>query len=109
VAGLRAAGGVPELVPLHQPVVLAPEEHLAEFAEVPAVADDPVPRRGEPGEERRLHRAGDRREHRAELRGEARLGHLAQVRHVREQPRRQPDDVQDQQTHAHTSLTLGAA
>jgi hypothetical protein len=94
---------------VHQFVVLAPEEHLAEFAEVPAVADDAVPGRGEPGEERRLHRARHRREHGVQLRGEAGFGHLAQVRHVREQPRGQPDDVENQQTHAHTSLTLGAA
>ena len=41
-AGLGAARGLPDLLALHELVVLAPQEHLAEVAEVPAVADDAV-------------------------------------------------------------------
>ena len=40
--GWAAAQGVPDLLPLDERVVLAPEEDLAEVAEVPAVADDAV-------------------------------------------------------------------
>ncbi len=90
-------GGVPQLLPADQGVVLAPEQHLAEVAEVPAVADDPVAGRGQPGEERGLDRAGDGGQDGAELRLEALGGDGAQAGHVREQPRGEPDHVQDQQ------------
>ena len=42
VAGVGAAGGVPELVAGDEAVVLAPQQDVAELAEVPAVADDAV-------------------------------------------------------------------
>ena len=66
VAGVRAAGGVPQLVAADQRVVLPPEQDLAQLAEVPAVADDAVLGGGRPGEEGRLGGAGDGGQHGAE-------------------------------------------
>ena len=100
---LGAAGGLPHLLALHQAVVLAPEQHLAQVAEVPAVADDPVLRRLEPGEERRLHRAGDRREDRVEAGLEAVVGKPAHAGHVAERAGRQAHGADDDQRHAATS------
>ena len=41
-AGIAAPRLMPELLALHQPVRLAPEEHLPQVAEIPAVADNAV-------------------------------------------------------------------
>ena len=66
VAGVAAAGGVPELVAADQAVVLAPQEYVAEFAEVPAVADDAVFGGQGAGQEGGLGGAGDGGQHGAE-------------------------------------------
>ena len=54
--------------------MLAPEEDLAEVAEVPAVADDPVVGRLEPGEQRGLHGAGHGGQHGVERAPGSRAG-----------------------------------
>ena len=95
-AGPRPPRGLPQLLALHEPVVLAPEEDLAEVAEVPAVADDPVIGRLQPGQQRRLHAAGHGREDRVEPRGRA---DRARARHVRERARREPDGIHENQGH----------
>lgn len=59
VAGVGTTGGVPEFVARDQSVVLAPEQDVAELAEVPAVGDDAVLGGGGAGEEGGLGRAGD--------------------------------------------------
>ena len=86
-AGLGVARGLPHLLALHELVVLAPEEDLAEVAEVPAVADDAVVGRRQAGEERRLHRAGDRRDDRVQRRVEAVGAQLRGARHVLQRAR----------------------
>jgi hypothetical protein len=93
VARVDPPGGLPHLLALHQPVVLAPQQHLAEVAEVPAVADDPGPGGWQPRQHRRLRRARDRGQHGAHRRGEAGVGQGAQPRHAAQQRRGEPDDV----------------
>jgi hypothetical protein len=59
VTGVGAAGGVPEFVTGDQAVALAPQQDVTQFAEVPAVADDPVLGGERAGEEGGLGGAGD--------------------------------------------------
>ena len=61
--GVAGFGSLPDLLAGDQLVWLAPEEHLAEIAEIPAVGDRAVARGHQPGDQRRLHRAGHRRGH----------------------------------------------
>ena len=86
--------------------MLPPEEDLAEVAEVPAVADDPVVGGRQAGEERRLHRARHRRQHGAELGLEPVAGERREPRHVVEELGRQPDDVEDEELSAHASASV---
>jgi hypothetical protein len=76
--------------------VLTPQHHLAELAEEPAVADDPVLARQRAGQQGRLHRARHRGQHGAQGCLEARLGHGAQPGHVVQQPGGQPDHVDNE-------------
>lgn len=97
VAGLGAAGGVPESVALDQSVVLAPEQDVAEFAEVPAIGDDAVLGGGGAGEEGGLGGAGDGGEDGAERGVGAGPPQGLEVRHVVEEPRGEADDVDDEE------------
>ena len=98
-AGPRAPRRLPQLLALHEPVVLAPEEDLAEVAEVPAVADDPVVGRLEPGQQRRLDGARDRGQRRVDPRLEPLGGDRPQAGHVLERARREADRVDQDQGH----------
>ena len=95
VAGVGPPRRVPQLVPTHQPVVLPPQQHLTQIPEVPTVSDDAVLAGRGTGQQRGLHRTGDRRQDRAELRAPAGVGDGGQLRHVCQQFRRQPDDIED--------------
>src|SRR5262252_8288997 len=64
--GVTLLGCVPDLLARHEVIRLAPQPHLAEIAEVPAVADDPVLARQAAGDERRLDGTRDRRGDRAQ-------------------------------------------
>lgn len=97
VAGVGPAGGVPELVALDEPVVLAPQQDVAQFAEVPAVGDDAVLGGSGAGEEGGLGGAGDGREHGAERGVGAGLSERLEVRHVVEEAWGEPDDVEDEE------------
>ena len=74
VAGMARAGGVPQLLAADERVVLAPQQDLAQLAEVPAVADDAVLGGEFAGEERGLRGAGDGGQHRAQRRVGAAVG-----------------------------------
>lgn len=97
VAGVRAPGGVPQFVPGHQAVVLAPQQYVAEVAEVPAVADDAVLGRVGAGEEGGLGGAGDGGQDRAEGGLRAGLGERLEVGHVVEKTGGEADDVEDEE------------
>src|SRR5690606_40712701 len=90
-------GGVPELVAGDEPVVLPPQQDVAEFAEVPAVADDAVLGGQGAGQEGRLGGAGDGGQHGAEGRAGAGLAEGLQVGHVVEETRGEAHDVEDEE------------
>ena len=97
VAGVGAAGGVPEFVAGDESVVLAPQQDVAEFAEVPAVADDAVLGGEGAGEEGGLGGAGDGGQHGAERGAGAGLAERLEVGHVVEETGGEADDVQDEE------------
>ncbi len=97
VAGVGAAGGVPELVAGDESVVLAPQQDVAEFAEVPAVADDAVLGGHGAGEEGGLGGAGDGGQDGAERGAGPGLAELLEVGHVVEETGSEADDVQDEE------------
>ena len=89
-------GRLPDLLPGDQPVRLAPEPDLRQVAEVPAVGDDAVVPRQEPGDERGLHGAGDRRQDRAERARRALAGEGREARGgLADELPGQPDDEED--------------
>ena len=98
VAGVGAAGGVPELVAGDEAVVLAPQQDVAELAEVPAVADDAVLGGGGAGEEGGLGGAGDGGQDGAERGAGSRTRPRAlEVRHVVQEAGGEADDVEDEE------------
>ena len=94
---IAALARLPDLLALDEPVRLPPEPDLHQVAEQPAVADDAVLARQEPGREGRLHAARHRRRDRLER------AHAAGRREPRETGRvgaevagRQPDGQEDE-------------
>jgi hypothetical protein len=78
---------------MHESVVLPPQQDVTEIAEVPAVSDNAVIARDRSGEDARLHRARDGGEHCVEGCAESSSRKALQVRHVWQQPRSEPDDI----------------
>ena len=97
VAGAGPPGRVPQLFATHQRVVLAPQQHLAQLAEVPAVAHDAVLARQRAGQQGGLHRAGDRGQDGSQLGPPPGVRDGGQPGHVLQQSRGEAGDVQDQQ------------
>jgi len=58
---IATARFIPQLLPLDQAIRLAPEEHFAKVAKIPAIGDDAVARRQPSGQVGRLDRTGHRR------------------------------------------------
>ena len=95
---------LPQLLPGHQAVGLLPQRHLGEVAKVPAIGHDAMVARQAAGQQRRLHRAGDRRQHGGERPHGAACRERGEVGRIpADQPGREPDDQQHQRfTHRST-------
>ncbi len=74
---------LPDLLAVHQPAGLAPQEHFHQVAEQPAVGDDAVIARQRAGHERRLHRAGDGGRHRRQRANGSATGKARELRRIR--------------------------
>ena len=105
-ARVPCAPRLPDLLAGDEPVGLAPQQHLAQVAEVPAVGHRAVARGHQPRQQGGLRGAGDGRRHGAQRSLAAARGEAGEVGRVRpDQVRREPHD-QDHEGGRHRRAPL---